>query len=136
MHKAIAILMAVLLVVVSACNMVPKKQYVTEEPITTEAGVLIPAGTPVFVDEAGEPTVKSQSADGKSYKPLMEEDVEKIEKFASQAESTASAIPFGIGGIAGLIVGIIGSAGVAGLRKKRAGDRAEVNEKLKGKPEA
>lgn len=129
MNKALAILMGALLVVTSACGIIPQKQYVTEADIVTADGVTIPAGTPIFVDAEGNPTPEDTGT------PLLEDDVEKVESLAASAEKGANSLPW-FGGLIGLVVGVAGTAAVSGLRKKRAADRAKVDEKLKGKPKA
>lgn len=133
MKKLFLTLLVATLSVCAGCNVIPQQPYETTQEITTEDGTVYPAGTPVYVDAEGEPTFDTHSPDGEPYERLTEDNVEKVEKIAVQAEEGASQIPFGIGGIAGLIVGIAGSAAVAGLRRKREHDRAEVEGKLKGK---
>lgn len=133
MNKVLTLILAAVLVVLAGCSAIPQKPYETTEEITTPDGTVYPSGSPVYVDEEGNPTLEASAPDGTLREPLMEDDVERLDMIVTQAEEGASKIPYGIGGILGLLVGWLGKAGVDGLRRKRRLKRKKVQDKLKGK---
>lgn len=117
----IVMTLAALLLVVSVTGCpLAQKQYVTDHDITRADGTVIPAGTPIYLDEQGEPTTTPTNT------PAMETDVEKLEGIVNKGTSLADALPYGIGAI----IGAIGMAGVNAARSSRAKKRAKVDAKL------
>ena len=115
-----ASLLTLLLLVASGCPFA-QKQMVTQDDITREDGTVIPAGTPVYEDKDGNPTVEVTA------KPYLETDVEKLEGLVKAGTKATDGLPYGIGGIIGAIAG----AGLMAARNSRTKKREEANAKLK-----
>jgi hypothetical protein len=134
--KYLNLLLIPLVLLVGGCGLLPTQNYVTERDIARDDGTVIPAGTAVYTDEAGEPTVDPKSPSGEQRAPWRVTDADKAAKFLESAEKTAGSLPFGLGAIAGPIAAILAAGGIAAIRRRREQEVADTNKKLSGKPKA
>ena len=113
-----------MLMFVASCGIIPQEPYAIDEPVTVE-GTEYPAGSPVYLDAQGAPTMLPVAPDGTPHKRATVDDAEKVADLAAKADKVTSNLPWGLGGIAALVT----AAGVAAVRARR---KQQV-ENIKGK---
>lgn len=105
--------LGLLVIMQFGCSVIPQTQYVPEEATAWPDGTVSEPGTNVWVNEKGEGTATNTG------KPLLVDDVEKVEKIIKNAKAKGEGLPAPVGWIAGALGTLTLGVGGAALRRRR-----------------